>query len=83
LRPECGKLCCRQRGMEALLHAVRSSFSSRRGDVILAESGGQIGPFDFILVREKQSELQTLNLIQRIHETRPLSPSFQRSENCS
>jgi hypothetical protein len=28
--PECGTLCCRQRGMEALLHAVRSSSSFRR-----------------------------------------------------
>ena len=37
----------------------------RRGDVILAESGEQIDPFNFILVRGKQSELQTLSLIPR------------------
>ena len=37
----------------------------RRGDVILAESGEQIDPFNFILVRGKQSELQTLSLISR------------------
>jgi hypothetical protein len=37
--PECGTLCCRQRQMDALLHAVRSSFSSHPRKKLRPASG--------------------------------------------